>query len=69
LPYDATLFQNGERRHVPLQSGTAWFNLTPASQQLTHSSAHLPPRGVLLSVVTKAGTYLTLTGVVDEIQK
>jgi hypothetical protein len=69
LPYDATLYQNGERRHVPLQSGTAWFNPTTANQQLTHSSAHLPPRGVLLSVVTKAGTYLTLTGIVDEIKK
>jgi hypothetical protein len=69
LPYDATLFQNGERRHVPLQSGTAWFNPTTANQQLTHSSAQLPPHGVLLSVLTKAGTYVTLTGVVDEMRK
>jgi hypothetical protein len=69
LPYDATLYQNGERRHVPLQSGTAWFNPTTANQQLTHSSTQLPPRGVLLSVLTKAGTYLTLTGVIDEIKK
>jgi hypothetical protein len=69
LPYDATLYQNGERRHIPLRSGTAWFNPSQTYRHLTHSSAQLPPRGVLLSVVTKDGTYLTLTGVVDEMQK
>lgn len=69
LPYDATLYQNGEKRRIPLQSGTVWLNPTKVGQQLTHSSARLPPRGVLLAVLTKAGTYLTLTGVVDEVQK
>ncbi len=69
LPYDATLYQNGQKRHVPLKTGTVWLNPTKTNQPLTHSSTHVPPHGVLLAVETKAGTYVTLTGVVDEIQK
>ncbi len=69
VPYDATLFQNGETRHIALQSGTVWVNPSKTMQQLTDSSTQLPPRGVLLAVKTKAGTYVTLSGIVDEIQK
>ena len=69
LPYDATLYQNGQKRHIPLETGTVWLNPTRTNQPLTHSSTQVPPRGVLLAVETKAGTYVTLTGVVDEIQK
>jgi hypothetical protein len=69
LPYDATLYQNGEKRHVPLQTGTVWINPTKTNQPLTHSSTQVPPRGVLLAVETKAGTYVTLTGVIDEVQR
>lgn len=69
LPYDATLLQNGRSAHIPLKSGTVWLNPSSTTQQLSHSSTQLPPRGVLLSVETKRGTYVTLTGVVDEIQK
>lgn len=69
LPWDATLFQNGERRHIALQSGTVWLNPSATSQQLSHSSAQLPPHGVMLAVRTKRGTYVTLTGVVDEVHR
>jgi hypothetical protein len=69
LPYDATLEQHGQATHVPLQSGTVWLNPSNTNQQLTHSSTQLPPRGVLLSLQTKAGTYVSLTGIVDRIQK
>lgn len=69
LPYDATLEQHGQTTHVPLQSGTVWLNPSNANQQLTYSSTQLPPRGVLLSIQTKGGTYVTLTGVVDRVQK
>ena len=53
----------------PLKSGTVWVNPSSTTQQLTLSSTQLPPRGVLLSIQTKAGTYVSLTGVVDRIQK
>ena len=69
LPYDATLYQNGEKRHIRLKSGTVWLNPTKATQLLTRFSTRVPPHGVLLAVETKAGTYVTLTGVVDEIKK
>ncbi|MGB6521165.1 MAG: hypothetical protein WBE83_05280 [Candidatus Cybelea sp.] len=69
LPYDATLLQNGQSTHIALQSGTVWLNPSETAQELSHSSTQLPPRGVLLAVRTKKGTYVTLTGVVDEVQK
>jgi hypothetical protein len=68
LPYDATLLQNGQKTHISLQSGTVWLNPSPTTQTLSHSSTQLPPRGVLLAVRTKRGTYVTLTGIVDEVQ-
>jgi hypothetical protein len=69
IPYDATLEQHGESTHVPLQSGTVWLNPSSTTQQLSFSSTQLPPRGVLLSIQTKAGTFVSLTGTVDRIQK
>lgn len=69
LPWDATLFQNGQKVHVALQSGTVWLNPSTSYQQLSHSSTALPPRGVMLAVRTKRGTYVTLTGVVDEVHR
>ncbi|HVR45428.1 MAG TPA: hypothetical protein VMT95_02115 [Candidatus Binatia bacterium] len=69
LPYDATLLQYGRKTHISLQSGTVWLNPSKTRQPLSHSSTQLPPRGVLLAVRTKKGTYVTLTGVVDEVQK
>lgn len=69
LPYDATLYQNGWKDRVKLKSGTAWFNPTTTAQPMSNSSAHIPPHGILLSVTSKAGTYLSVTGTVDEIQK
>lgn len=69
LPWDATLFQHGEKIHIPLRSGTVWLNPTQAYQQLTDSSTHIPPHGVILAIETKHGTYVTLTGVIDEVHR
>ena len=66
IPYEATLMQNGESHRVMLKSGTAWFNPTTSKQTLSYSSTQIPPHGVILSVQTKAGTYLSLTGTVDQ---
>jgi hypothetical protein len=65
IPYDATLFQNGLKMHIFVQSGTVWLNPTTSNQPLALSSAQLPPHGVLLSLHTRAGTYVSLTGTVD----
>ena len=69
IPYDATLEQYGKSFHVPLASGTVYLNPTQHPQRLSHSSTTIPPRGVLLSVRTKRGTYVSLSGVVDQVQK
>jgi len=69
LPYDATLYQNGWKDHVKIQSGTVWFNPSATAQPLSHSSASLPAHGVMMSITTKAGTYVSLTGTVDRMQK
>jgi hypothetical protein len=69
LPYDATLQQHGKTFHIALKSGTVWINPTSADQPLSYSSTRLPPRGVLLSIQTKGGTYVSLSGTIDEVQK
>ncbi len=69
FPYDATLDQGGKVTHIALQSGTVWANPTTTKLQLPQSSTQLPPHGVILSMRTKAGTYMSLTGTADEIKK
>jgi hypothetical protein len=69
LPWDATLYQNGAKVRIPLQSGTVWLNPSSTTQTLSHSSTRLPPHGVLLAVKTRRGTYVTLTGTVDEVHR
>jgi hypothetical protein len=69
LPYSAVLNQNGTTRPIAIAYGSAWFNTSNANQHLPYSSAQLPPRGVLLSLQTKRGTYVTLDGIVDEQKK
>ena len=69
LPYDATLYQNGKTLHFPLSSGTVWLNPTKAEQPMSDTSAHIPPRGVLMAVSTKNGQTVSLTGTVDEAAK
>jgi hypothetical protein len=69
LPWDATLFQNGGKVHIALQSGTVWLNPTSDYQTLSDSTEKIRPHGVLLAVRTKRGTDITLTGVVDEVHR
>ena len=69
LPWDATLFQNGAKVHIVLKSGTVWLNPTNDYQSLSDSSEKIAPHGVLLAVRTKRGTYVTLTGTVDEVHR
>ena len=69
LPYDATLFQNGQKHEVVLRSGTVWLNPTTSSQTLPNSSTHVPAHGVVVSIVSKAGTRVSFSGTVDEVHK
>lgn len=69
LPYDATLYQNGGKFHIPLKGGTVWLNPTNSKQPLPFSGAGLAPHGILVSVTSRKDTYLSLTGTIDEIRK
>ncbi|MBV8655450.1 MAG: hypothetical protein JO160_05345 [Candidatus Eremiobacteraeota bacterium] len=69
IPYDATLYQNGWKDRVMLRSGTVWLNPTADPQPLSHSSAKIAAHGVLLSVTSKHGTYVSLTGTIDEVNR
>jgi hypothetical protein len=69
LPYAATLYQDDKETQIPLETGTVWFNPTQSKQQLSHSSASLGPRGVLVLLHIKNGAYVSLSGTVDEVRK
>lgn len=64
LPYRYILQQNGAHA-LDFQRGTVYYNPTSAKEQLSHSSMQIEPNGVLMSLVSKKGTYLTLTGTLD----
>lgn len=69
LPYDATLFQNGWRDRILLKSGTVWLNPTSSKQTLPNSSAQVLPHGVQVSITSTKGTFISLSGTIDEVQK
>ncbi len=69
LPYDATLVQHGTTTHIPLQSGTVWLNPTASAAVLPNSTSKLPPLGVVLTMETKGGTTVSLSGTADVVKK
>lgn len=68
LPQTVRLRQNGEKQ-LDFARGTVYFNTTDAQQQLTRSSTQIPPNGVLASLVSPRGTYVTLSGTLDSTSK
>jgi hypothetical protein len=68
LPYSIMLHQGGGDSRINFDQGTVYANLTDARQQLPQSSTQIPPRGILLALRTKAGTYITLSGTIDEMK-
>ena len=67
LPTDFKLKQSGQTKTIGLVNGLVYVNLTDQPQQLTYSSTQLAPRGIMLSLQTKRGTYVSLRGHIDEI--
>lgn len=68
-PYDAVLKQHGMTLPITITEGTAWLNPGSNKVQLPDSGTQLGPHGVMLSFRTKRGSYVSLTGVVDVLQK
>lgn len=69
LPYDAVLSQYDNVYHIAVKSGTLWLNTSTKVQTIPSSNTKLAPHAVQLSMQTKAGTSVLLTGTVDEVQK
>ncbi|HME81317.1 MAG TPA: hypothetical protein VKF82_04505, partial [Candidatus Eremiobacteraceae bacterium] len=64
-----TLDQGGGTHPLDFQRGTVYVNLTDSKQPLSNSSMQLPPQGILLSLTTKVGTIVNMTGTIDKVQK
>ena len=66
-PLKVSLEQGGVVKPLDLKHGTIYVNTTADTQPMPMSSQQLPSKGVLLSLVTSIGTYVTMTGKVDGI--
>jgi hypothetical protein len=60
-----TLTQNGETHPLDFSKGTIYANTTGESLNLPLSSQIIPPRGIVMALTTKAGTYISLIGTID----
>ena len=69
LPYSIKLEQGGVVKPLDFKRGTVYVNLTGDKQQLPYSSTQIPPQGILLSLQTKIGTIVNLSGVIDQVIK
>ena len=65
----ATLVQAGEATALDIKSGTIYFNSTDVPQQLSASTTKIPPHSIMLSITTGKGTYIGLTGRMDQVVK
>ncbi len=65
----ATLVQAGKTSPLAFRIGTLYVNSTDAPQQLALSTKKVAPHSILLSFTTKRGTYVNLSGRIDEVVK
>lgn len=68
IPQRVRLRQNGTQ-WLDFDRGTVYFNRTDEKQQLKYSSTQLPPNGVLGSLKSPKGTYVTWSGTLDSYTK
>ncbi len=64
---NATLVQSGQTSPLDFDRGTIYINNTDAQQPLVLSTAKVPAHGILVSLTTKRGTYIGLTGRIDKV--
>jgi hypothetical protein len=65
LPDQLVLEQGGDTHPLDFQRGTLYWNNTDTKQQLSLSSTQLPPNGVLGLLLTKKGTIIAISGLID----
>jgi hypothetical protein len=66
LPYSMELKQGGKTRPLDFDRGTIYFNKSSSKAQLSLSSTQLPPNGILGSLKSQRGTYVTFSGYLDQ---
>ena len=66
LPSSLELSQHGNHP-ISFQRGTLYINLTNESHRLPHSSKTLAPQSVLALLKTVRGTYIAVSGRLDEV--
>ncbi len=69
LPTNAALVQEGESNALNLKTGTIYLNYTDAEQPLSHSSAKLPAKSIMLTISTRNGTFINVRGRIDQLIK
>lgn len=60
-----TLTQNGRTTPLDSETGTIYANTTDGPLKLPLSTQSIPPKGIVMALKTKAGTYISLTGTID----
>ena len=68
LPNSMSLDQGGGLHPLDFQRGTVYLNATDDRQPLPLTSKQLPPRGIMLSLTTRIGTIVDVTGTIDVIK-
>jgi hypothetical protein len=69
LPYSMALNQGGGLHPLDFQRGTVYLNLTDVKQPLPLTSKQLPPHSIMLSLTTKIGTIVDVTGQIDKVTR
>lgn len=60
-----TLTQGGETHPLDFDNGTIYANTTDAKVNFPNSSQGLPPNGIVMTLKTHIGTYITMNGTID----
>jgi hypothetical protein len=68
LPYALILHQHGTHT-ILFDHGTVYYNTSDQSHQLPRSSKTIPADGVIALLKTQRGTYISITGRLDEVSK
>ena len=64
-PIRMSLERGGTTKTIDFTGGTIYVNLTRHTQQLSRSSTQLPPHGILLSIRSTNGTFVSMSGAID----
>ncbi|HTV93196.1 MAG TPA: hypothetical protein VMG98_15770, partial [Verrucomicrobiae bacterium] len=68
-PLRISLERGGTTRTLDIANGTVYINPTNDTQALPRSSTQLPPHGIMLTVQTKIGTYVSINGRIDSLTR